>query len=153
MADSKKRFQEIVLCADHYAKKSDMFEALGALIKILLDAGYIMTIRYDEPGLGIVVIDFNYADEEFGGPYPYWLEPEEQEQILWRDDDDEYEPETEGDRYKGWIEEPKLEGFVSDSCDSDDDDHDDDLDDDHDDDHDEEEEEESDDEDEDTIEF
>lgn len=149
--DRKKRFQEIVLCADHYAKKSDMFEALGVLIKILLDAGYIMTIRYDEPGLGIVVIDFNYADEEFGCPYPYWLEPEEQEQILWRDDDDEYEPEKEGP-YKSvddniWIKEPKLEGVISGSCDSDDDDHDNDLDDDA------EEEEEGDDEDEDTIEF
>ena len=38
-----------------------------------------MTVKYDlnEKEMGIVVIDYNYADEDIGGYYPYWLSPKE----------------------------------------------------------------------------
>ena len=44
---------------------------------LLLEAEYIMTVRYDEKGLGIVCIDFDYADRSYGGPYPYWIDEQD----------------------------------------------------------------------------
>ena len=41
---------------------------------LLLEAEYIMTVRYDEKGLGVVCVDFDYADRSYGYPYPYWLD-------------------------------------------------------------------------------
>ena len=76
-----KRYEEIVLCKDNYDTEEGLWEALKMLVKILLDAGYITNIKYDEPGLGIICIDFNYADEDFGCPYPYWLTPEESDHL------------------------------------------------------------------------
>ena len=37
-------------------------------------------------GLGIVVIEYNYSDQNFGDAYPYWLMPEEWEGIVWNDE-------------------------------------------------------------------
>ena len=40
-----------------------------------------MTIRYDDKGLGIVCIDFNESDQSLGCAYPYWLLPEQIENL------------------------------------------------------------------------
>ena len=50
---------------------------------LLLDNEYIMTIKYDceDKELGVVVIDYNCADETWGACYPHWLSPEEFELI------------------------------------------------------------------------
>jgi hypothetical protein len=42
-----------------------------------------MTIRYDDKGLGIVVIEFNPADAGWGDRYPRWLLPDEFESVVW----------------------------------------------------------------------
>lgn len=76
-----KRFEEIVLSADNYDTREELWKALSDTVRILLDNGYAMTIRYDEPGLGIISINYNYADEEYGCPYPYWLTPEEADRL------------------------------------------------------------------------
>ena len=36
--------------------------------------------------LGIVAIDYNYANQTYGDIYPYWLLPEEIESVEWKDD-------------------------------------------------------------------
>ncbi len=76
-----KRFEEIVLSANNYETREELWKALSDTVKILLDNGYTMTIRYDEPGLGIICINYNYADEDYGCPYPYWLTPEEVDRL------------------------------------------------------------------------
>jgi hypothetical protein len=48
-----------------------------------------MTVRYDEPGLGIVAIEFNPDQQEWGCKYPYWLSPEEEESIVLDDEREE----------------------------------------------------------------
>ena len=71
----------IVICRDEY-KSQDAFEnAIKDAVMVLLNNNYIMTIRYDEKGLGIVAIDFNYADQSFGDVYPYWLTVEQAEGV------------------------------------------------------------------------
>ena len=71
----------ITFCKDKYKTEDDFFNAIKSAIKLLLDADYIMTIRFDEPGLGICCIEYESADKYTGVPYPYWLTPEEQDLV------------------------------------------------------------------------
>ena len=45
-----------------------------------------MTVRYDEPGLGIVCIDYESNDPNIECKYPYWLSPTEWESVMWDDE-------------------------------------------------------------------
>lgn len=80
-----KKVNEIVICKDEYKSKEDFENAIKDAIMVLLNNNYIATIKYDEKGLGIVAIDYNYADQGFGGHYPYWLLPEEWESVAWKE--------------------------------------------------------------------
>lgn len=71
----------LTLCRDDYESTEELFEAVKTAVKLLLDADYIMTIRYDEKGLGIIAIDYNHADQSYGCHYPYWLSPEEADTV------------------------------------------------------------------------
>ena len=51
-------------------------------VMLLLNADQIMTIRYGEKGLGIVAIEYKYADQSYGDYYPYWLLPDEIESVI-----------------------------------------------------------------------
>ena len=82
----KKNTNSIVFCKDNYPSETDWELAIGNAVMILLEANYIMTVRYDEKGLGIVVIEFEHDNQEYGGAYPYWLEPEEIEQVIFKDE-------------------------------------------------------------------
>ena len=46
-----------------------------------------MTVRYDEPGLGIVCIDYASDDQTLGCPYPYWLTYEQAESIMYTEEE------------------------------------------------------------------
>lgn len=69
-----KKVNRITLCKDNYSTVQEWKDAIAATVMLLLEAEYIMTVRYDEKGLGIVCIDFDYADRSYGCPYPYWLD-------------------------------------------------------------------------------
>ena len=71
----------IVICRDEYKTKEDFENAIRDVVMVLLNNNYIMTVRYDEKGLGIVAIEFNYADQSLGDTYPYWLTVEQIEQV------------------------------------------------------------------------
>lgn len=76
----------ITICRDAYLTKEDFANGIKDVIMVLLQNEYIMTVRYDEPGLGIVSIDFETDDESVGCPYPYWLTPEQWESVAFDDD-------------------------------------------------------------------
>ena len=76
----------IVICKDEYKSKEEFENAIKDAIMVLLNNNYIMTVRYDEKSLGIVVIDYNPDNREYGEAYPYWLIPEEWESIEWGKD-------------------------------------------------------------------
>lgn len=74
----------LVLCKDDYKSREEFKNAIRDAVMLLLDAGYIMTIVYDEKELGIVIIEYNYANLEYGDAYPYWLYPEEEETVVYK---------------------------------------------------------------------
>lgn len=82
------RMNELVIVRDEYNTKEDFENAIKEAITVLLNNNYIMTVKYDcnEKNLGIVVINFNYADKSIGGTYPYWLYPHEYESIEWENE-------------------------------------------------------------------
>ena len=73
----------ITVCKDNYESIKEFKNAVKKAIMTLLDNDYIMTVKYDvrDKEMGIVVIDYGYADQSFGGHYPYWLSIEEAESI------------------------------------------------------------------------
>lgn len=78
----------IIICKDEYDTNEDFENAIKKAVTCLLDNNYIMTIVYEEKGLGIVRIDYDYADRTYGAPYPVWLTPEDEEQIAYGDRDE-----------------------------------------------------------------
>lgn len=80
------RVNNIIICKDQYKTQEDFENAIKKAVMVLLDNDYIMTVRYDEPGLGIVCIDFENADESTGGAFPYWLTPEQWESVAFDDE-------------------------------------------------------------------
>ncbi len=78
----------IAIVRNNYKTREEWEDAIKKMVINLLDNRQIMTVRYDEPGLGIVDIEFNPDQQEWGARYPYWLSPEEIESVIW---DDEHE--------------------------------------------------------------
>ena len=85
-----KDVNSIAICRDNYSTREEWEEAIKKMVMCLLDNRQIMTVRYDEPGLGIVVIEFNSDDQSWGAHYPYWLSPEEEESIIYDDEREAY---------------------------------------------------------------
>ena len=81
------RVNNITICKDQYKTQEDFENAIKKAVMVLLDNDYIMTVRYDEPGLGIVCIDFDHSNQELGAPYPYWLNCQQWESIAFDDED------------------------------------------------------------------
>lgn len=73
----------LTVCKKDYSTNKEFRNAVKKAIMFLLDNDYIMTVKYDarDKEMGIVVIDYDYANEEFGGYLPYWLLPEEIEKV------------------------------------------------------------------------
>lgn len=84
MNNIKYDMNRIAICKEDYKSNKEFKNAIKKAIMVLLDNDYIMTVKYDDRDkeMGIVVIDYDYANEEFGGRLPYWLLPEEIEKII-----------------------------------------------------------------------
>lgn len=63
----------LVICKKCYNSEKEFYEEIKETIKVLLNNEYIMTVRYDEKNLGIVVIEYDSMNLALGGLYPYWL--------------------------------------------------------------------------------
>lgn len=79
------KVNNIIICRNTYKSQDDFEDAIKKAIMVLLNNNYIMTIKYDEPGLGIVSIDYNSADASYGDIYPYWLTAEQADSIMLSD--------------------------------------------------------------------
>ena len=82
-----KDVNSIVVCKDDYKSQEDFENAIKGAVMVLLNNNYIMTVKYDDKGFGIVAIDFNHDEQEYGCHYPYWLSPNEYESIVWDKED------------------------------------------------------------------
>ena len=76
------KVNELVLCRENYDSQEEFENEIKKATMLLLNANQIMTIRYDEKGLGIIVIEYKYADQSYGDYYPYWLSPDEIESVI-----------------------------------------------------------------------
>lgn len=72
---------EMTICRDNYKTQEEFETAVKTAVMLLLNEDYILTIKYDDKGFGIIVIHYDYADRSYGCDYPYWLSPEEIEQV------------------------------------------------------------------------
>ena len=95
------KVNNITFCRDKYKNREDFENAIKTAVMLLLEAEYVMTVRYDEKGLGIVVIEYSPAEREFGYPYPYWLDPMKEdvtELVTYEEDKNELTTLTEDER-------------------------------------------------------
>lgn len=82
----------ISICRDNYSSCEEWEDAIKTMVIALLKNHQIMTVRYDEPGIGIVDIEFNPDQQDWGCHYPYWLSPTEEKSVIY---DDERECDNE----------------------------------------------------------
>ena len=80
------KVNELVLCRENYESQEEFEDEIKKAVMLLLNADQIMTIRYGEKGLGIVAIEYKYADQSYGDYYPYWLLPDEIESAIFDDE-------------------------------------------------------------------
>lgn len=83
-----RKVNSLVICKKDYESQYEFEEAIKRAVMLLLGAKYVMTVRYDDKSLGIVIIEYDYADLSFGTPYPYWLLPEEEESVNYESNND-----------------------------------------------------------------
>ena len=76
------KVNQIVVCKDNYSNIEDFENAVKRYIMQLLKDDYIIVVRYDEKGPGIVVIEFD-SNSNFGNPIPVWLTPEQEETVIY----------------------------------------------------------------------
>lgn len=65
---------------DDYNSKSEMFAAIGQMMKVLADAGYVVICRWDDKGCGIFVIEYALANKDYG-KYVEVLSDDEKEKL------------------------------------------------------------------------
>lgn len=87
---------------DDYNSKSEMFAAIGQMMKILTDMGYVAICRWDDKGCGIFVIE--YAQVGYGKCVEVLCEDEKEKLDAYRYDSfqfllvgEEYREEDEED--------------------------------------------------------
>lgn len=61
-----------------------MWQDIAEFIRIMLKNKYVFVVKQED--FGIVSLEYEYADREFGGDYPVWLSPEEEESVAWDSD-------------------------------------------------------------------
>lgn len=78
-----KKVNQFVICKDSFKTQEEFENEIKKAVILLLNNDYIMTVKYDagDKEMGVVVIDYDCADETWGCHYPYWLSPEEFELI------------------------------------------------------------------------
>ena len=86
-----KNVNNIAICKDNYSSHEEWEDAIKKMVISLLENRQILVARYDEPGCGIVDIEFNPDQMEWGCHYPYWLSPTEEESIIYDDEREEME--------------------------------------------------------------
>ena len=87
----EKYCEKITFAKKDKETKEELFQRVGTFLNMLLEEGYIAVVRYDEPGLGIVVIEFEHDEglEYWGCNNPMWITSEEADEIWARRSKDE----------------------------------------------------------------
>lgn len=79
MNNCKGFVNRLTICRDKYKSEEDFRNAINTSVNLLIDAEYVLVIQYDEKNLGIVTIDYSYANGSYGTPRPVWINEEDQD--------------------------------------------------------------------------
>ena len=83
----------IVIERKNYDNDNEFWSAVSMFLRLLTENDYIATFKYED--CGVYVIEFSYKDQSMGAEYPYWLTPEQYEQINFNEDDSYEDCESE----------------------------------------------------------
>ena len=78
------RYESIVFTKEAFGDR--LWQVVGEQLKLLMEARYICVVKEDD--VGIVVIQFQHDEREWGYAYPYWLYPDEEGMVVYEDDGD-----------------------------------------------------------------
>ena len=81
-----KDVNSIAIDRDNFKSRQEWEDAVKRLIFSLLENDQIMTVSAPEFGMGLVEIEFNPNEPEWGGHMPYWLSSSEEESVVWDED-------------------------------------------------------------------
>lgn len=83
-----KKVSELVVSKQDYDSHEEFKNAVRDAVIVLLNNGYMMTVRYDanDKDLGIVVIEYDHGDEELSEYRPHWLSWYEYESVVLDED-------------------------------------------------------------------
>ena len=80
------KVSRLILCRDCYKSQEEFENEIKKAVMLLLNSEHIMTIRYDEKDLGIVVIEYDSDDLNLCAHYPYWLSSTEIQSVVFDDE-------------------------------------------------------------------
>lgn len=75
------KVNEIIICRDSFDSQEEFEQNILDTTMALLKNNYIIVTNWEESGLGILRLEFNYNTKEYGDIYPYWLTVEQAESI------------------------------------------------------------------------
>lgn len=78
------RYESVVLTRDQFGEQ--LWEKVGEQLHLLIQAGYVCVVHEDE--FGIVVIEYQHNNRTYGYARPYWLYPDEEETVAYKDAED-----------------------------------------------------------------
>ena len=79
----------IAICKEDYGSAEEFKNTIRDTVMLLLNVNYETTVRYDEKGLGIVVIEFDHdRNLAYGNSLPNWLSHKEFESVVWDEETD-----------------------------------------------------------------
>ena len=99
------KVNSIVFTADKYfvekyetnaeeKKVQMMWKDIGTFLKLATKQGYVCKVYDDDTD--IIVVEYNYGDPEFGGPYLEWLDDDELDLVEnYRSSIDDYQSKVE----------------------------------------------------------
>lgn len=71
----------LTFCADHYKDEAELFAAMGAFLKTLMDNEQEARVRCDSGGIYVVEYSHDNNWDYYGSESLYWLNEEESETI------------------------------------------------------------------------
>ena len=72
----------IVLCKNMYPSEDAFWKAHADLVRLLIEAEYIVVTHYEEKAIGTLIIEFCYDDASMGTAMPVWLDEKERDALL-----------------------------------------------------------------------
>ena len=77
------KINSIAIDRDKYKTESEFNAIVGKVVGLLLELDYVIVSRYEDAG--VYVVEFMPNHPEYGDYMPYWLLPEEEETVEYKE--------------------------------------------------------------------